>query len=399
MPDQIPALLLGENPAVLSQLREQLSDLDAASVDCHEGSLGDGVRLAREVTPDIVMVVLDGDSRRGLSVMEEIGRAYPAAQLFALSADDSTETIIAAMRSGASEFLTLPLETAQILKALIKVLALRRLTVPTTEGEIWTVYAPRGGAGVTTLAANLALEVHGKNKSVCLVDLDFQSGDLALFLNVSPTYTLVDIALNFRRLDSVFLQGTLTRHPSGVYLLGATPHNGSEETPIPVEQVSAVLGLLKSMYDVVIVDTQRALTDPTLAALMNASKVLLLVELTLPFLRGYRHTIEVLETLGVPKENVEIVLAKHGGIRAMVPVEEAKKSVELMVTHILPRDDETAIAAVNRGVPLSVVKASSPLRKAIMEMGNALRQPKSAEKSAETPKARRKGLLSGLFAS
>src|SRR4029453_18435506 len=98
MRDQIPALLLGENPAVLSQLREQLSDLDAASVDCHEGSLGDGVRLAREIAPDIVMVVLDGDSRRGLSVMEEIGRAYPASQLFALSADDSTETIIAAMR-------------------------------------------------------------------------------------------------------------------------------------------------------------------------------------------------------------------------------------------------------------------------------------------------------------
>lgn len=396
MREHIPALLLGEDPAVLTNLREQLSGLDAASVVCREGSLGDGARLARENPPDIVMVVLDGDTRRGLSLLEEIGRAAPATQLFALSHDDSTETIIAAMRAGAGEFLTLPLEPAQILKALIKVVALRRLSVPTTAGELWTLYAPRGGAGVTTLAANLALELHGKGKSVCLVDLDFQSGDLALYLNVIPTYTMVDIALNFRRLDSVFLQGTLTRHPSGMYLLAATPHTGPEAAAIPADQVRAVLELLKSMYDIVIVDTPRALSDATVTAFTSATKILLLVELTLPFLRGYRHTTEVLDNLGVPKERVEVVLAKNGGVRSAVPLEEAKKTVDLTVTHTLPRDDETALAAVNRGVPLSVVKASSPLRKAIVEIGETVRQTSNHN---EAPKARRKGLLSGLFAS
>jgi Flp pilus assembly CpaE family ATPase len=99
--------------------------------------------------------------------------------------------------------------------------------------------------------------------------------------------------------------------------------------------------------------------------------------------------------LGVPRERVEVVLAKYGGTRASVPLEEAKKSVDLTVTHTLPRDDETALAAVNRGVPLSGVKASSPLRKAIVEIGETAQQ----QTNGEAPKARKKGLLSGLFAS
>ena len=397
MADHIPALLLGSDPALLAELRIQLSGLDAASVVCREGGFDDGARLARENPPDIIMVGMDGDGRRALSLMEETSRVAPSAQLFALSHDDSTEMIVKAMRSGASEFLTLPLEPAQILKALIKVVALRRLTVPAAAGQIWTLYSAKGGAGVTTTATNLAMELHGHGKSTCLVDLDFQSGDAALFLNLTPTYTMVDIALNFRRLDSVFLQGTLTRHPSGLYLLAAAPHTGPDAATIPMEQVTAVLELLRSMYDVVIVDTPRVMGDATAAALAAASRISLLVELTLPHLRGYRRTLEVLESLEVPKERVEAVLAKDGNARAAVPLEEAQKTVELTVVHTLPRDDETALAAVNRGVPLAEVKSSSPLRKAIAELAEtAMSKPQSGQ---ETPKARRKGLLAGLFAS
>jgi Flp pilus assembly CpaE family ATPase len=149
------------------------------------------------------------------------------------------------------------------------------------------------------------------------------------------------------------------------------------------------------MYDIVIVDTPRVLSDATVTALTTATKVLLLVELTLPFLRGFRRTAEVFDSIGVPRERVEVVLAKHGGTRAAVPLEEARKTVDLTVTHTLPRDDETALAAVNRGVPLSGVKASSPLRKAIVEIAETAQQ----NGNNEAPKARRKGLLSGLFAS
>lgn len=395
MREQLPALILGADPKVLAEVKNLLGGLEATPVACSEGSFEDGLRLAKETSPDVIAIVMDGDARAGLALMEELNAALPSSYIFAISHDDSDENIIKAMRAGATEFLSLPLDRTQVLKALIKVTALRRLAHPSGKpGQIWTVYAPKGGAGATMLAANLACEVQASGgKSVCLVDLDFQSSDVALFLNVNPVYTMMDIALNFRRLDSVFLQGTLSRHPSGAYILAAPPH-GTETPHIPVEQVAGVLDLLKTMYDVVIIDTPRALSEETLAAFSAASRVLVVLELTLPFLRGYRRTLDVLDGLSVPSDRVDVVISKYGA-KSAVPIEEAKKNLGLTTTYLLPRDDDTALQAVNKGVPLSEVRPASPLRKAIADLAQTL----GATAGAPAEKKKRKGILGGLFAS
>jgi pilus assembly protein CpaE len=396
MRDQLPALLLAVDASTRAEIQALLAGNDVAAVRCTEGGLDEGMRLVREVVPDVILVVIDGDARTALSLIEEISRAAPDAQLFALSRDDSTENIVKAMRAGASEFLSLPLDRAQVLKALVKVITLRRLAVPRGPvGQVVTVYSPKGGAGVTTVAANLAVELATSGKSVCLVDLDFQAGDVALFLNLNPTYTMLDIALNFRRLDSVFLQGTLTRHASGVFLLAAPPHDTPDSAGISGEQVSAVLDLLKSTYDFVVVDTPRTLSHETMAALSSASRLLVLIELTLPFLRGFRRFRELLDALSIPRDRLEVIVSKFGGNRAAIPIEEAKKSLEVSVGHILPRDDDTALAALNKGLPLREVKGGSPLRRAIAQLAESLVHPAEATDDRK----RRKGLLGGLFAS
>jgi pilus assembly protein CpaE len=391
----LSTLLLGVDGAAITEIRTTLAGLDGVATTCTDGGFHDGLQLARAKPPDVVMVVMDGDARSALTLMEETNRVLPATQIFALSRDDTTANIVKAMRAGATEFLGLPVEPTQMLKALIKATTLNRLNQPAaTTGEIWAVYSPKGGAGTTTTAANLGIELHAElGKSVCLVDLDFQSGDLALALNMTPVYTMVDIALNFRRLDSVFLQGTLTRHPSGVYLLAAPPHGSAEGTVIPGDQIRTVLELLRSMYDVVIVDTPRALTEETLAALWTANRVVLLIERSLPFLRGYRRTMDVLGNIGVPRERIDVVIAKHTTSKAAVSLDEAKKSLDLTVKYLLPRDEETALEAVNKGLPLVDVRRNSPLRKGIAELAKALLNQQEAE-----PK-KRKNLLNGLFSS
>ena len=395
MQPSLSTLLLGVDAAAVGEIRAVLGALDGIATTCTDGSFNDGLQLARAQSPDVVMVVMDGDARSALTLMEEINRVLPATQIFALSRDDTTANIVKAMRAGATEFLGLPVEPSQMLKALIKATTLNRLNQPApATGEIWALYSPKGGAGTTTAAANLAIELHTElGKSVCLVDLDFQSGDLALALNVNPVYTMVDIALNFRRLDSVFLQGTLTRHNSGIYLLAAPPHGSTEGTVIPADQIRTVLELLRSMYDVVIVDTPRALTEETLAALWTANRVILLIERSLPFLRGYRRTMDVLGNIGVPRERVDVVIAKHSSSKAAVSLDEAKKSLELTVKYLLPRDEEAALEAVNKGLPLAEVRRNSPLRRGIADLARSLTSDGSSEKKP------RKGLLSGLFSS
>ena len=60
-------------------------------------------------------------------------------------------------------------------------------------GKIVTVFAPKGGAGKTTVSTNLAvvLNASGANR-VCLVDIDLEFGDIAIALRLAPTNTLLD---------------------------------------------------------------------------------------------------------------------------------------------------------------------------------------------------------------
>lgn len=399
MRDELPTLLLGTDAVVRADVCAEITAIGASPVVCTEGSLADGVRLAEETNAEVVAVLLDAEPGPALALIKELAEFVPSAHVFALSWDDSPETVVRAMRAGATEFLGLPLDATQTLKALLKVTALRRLAHPTrTPAEVWTVYAPKGGAGVTTLAVNLALEARAAGRrSVCLLDLDFQSSDVALFLNLNPLHTMLDVTSSFRRLDAVFLQGTLARHASGVYVL-AGPPPGAGTISIPVEHVRAVLDLLRTMYDVVIVDTPRTLAGETLAAFSAASRVLLLLDLTLPFLRGYRRTMEVLDGLGVPPERVDVIVAKHGGVRAGGPLEAATKTLGLSVAHVLPRDEEAALRALDKGAALGEVRPGSPLHRAIARLARGLLGGNDIPEE-QRGGWRRRGLLGGLFAS
>jgi Flp pilus assembly CpaE family ATPase len=120
------------------------------------------------------------------------------------------------------------------------------------------------------------------------------------------------------------------------------------------------------------------------------------MELTLPFLRGYRRTMELLDSMTIPRDRVDTIISKSNGARAAVPLDEAKKTLGVTVAHMIPRDDETALAALNKGLPLREVKGNSPLRKSVVQLAETLLAPAPAE---GTEVKRKKGLLGGLFAS
>ena len=55
------------------------------------------------------------------------------------------------------------------------------------EHQVIGVFSPKGGAGRTTIATNLALALHRETGGrVCLVDANLQFGDVGVLLNLNP---------------------------------------------------------------------------------------------------------------------------------------------------------------------------------------------------------------------
>ena len=114
--------------------------------------------------------------------------------LFALVQERSPVLMRRILRAGADELLFLPLDIGDATRALLKISETRRKAERQTGGVVVSLVSTVGGVGVTSLAANLGLALrYALNKRVAVVDLDLQTGGLAVFLNLEPERTIMQL--------------------------------------------------------------------------------------------------------------------------------------------------------------------------------------------------------------
>ena len=106
--------------------------------------------------------LIDFDGNKDLAVQMASGVLALAANhatLIALSAEESPDLILYAMRAGCTEYLTKPLQGQQLAELLRKLrerwLSTARRSIQ-TNGRVLAFIGVRGGAGATTIAVHLA---------------------------------------------------------------------------------------------------------------------------------------------------------------------------------------------------------------------------------------------------
>ena len=125
-----------------------------------------------------------------------------------------------------ADFLVKPVAPVDLVRACARVAKLEAGDEQPTEAQIYTFLPAAGGVGVTTLAiqtAMLLLNSGGQRSrpSTCLVDLDFQHGAVADYLDIEPRLNLSEIEPRPERLDRQLLEVMLSHHSSGLAVVAA----------------------------------------------------------------------------------------------------------------------------------------------------------------------------------
>jgi pilus assembly protein CpaE len=254
-------------------------------------------------------------------------------------------------------------------------------------GQVITVARGKGGMGATTLAVNLALsliEPIGKEESkrVCLLDLDIQFGDAALYLDLDPRSDLVEIVQKPTRLDTALLLGAMTEHKSGLEVLQA-PIEPMPLDALRTETVGRLIDLAQQEFDYVVIDLPLALAAWYEMALDMTDKLYLVTQLNVPAIRQTRRLIDILKDEGLYSLPVSIVLNRYvrrfnDGPR----LKQCSKALDATIDHYLVEDEATVLEAVNRGVALAQVHKRAKICRTIRDMALACRR----ELAARDPK-------------
>ncbi len=310
--------------------------------------------VIEQTAPDVGVVAIDSDPDRAIGLIQRLVGDYPDTAVLAVSESTDGHQILRTIRAGAREFLTLPLSTEDLATALGRV---SQQKFGGTDGggracDVIAVAGATGGVGTTSVAVNLAcvLSADAKN-SVALLDLDLALGDADVFLDAIPDYTLADVVQNVSRLDIQLLKQSLTKHSSGLYLL-PRPVELHDTGAITEESIRKVIGLLKASFSHLIIDLSKTYSPVDMAAIENATRVILLTQLDLPCLRNVVRLMMSFEEIEGLKSKVEIVVNRAGLDSGQISLKKAKETLGREIFALLPNDYRTMVEVRNNGVPL-----------------------------------------------
>jgi pilus assembly protein CpaE len=279
-----------------------------------------------------------------------------------------------------------PVSPVELVRACARV-AKARGDSDTTEAQIFTFLPAVGGAGVTTLAvqtAMLLLSSGGRGKtSTCLVDLDFQHGACADYLDIEPRLNINEIEPRPERLDRQLLEVMLSRHPSGLSVIAA-PNCPAEMRSFDPDVVTRLLDLVSSHFDYVVFDMPRTWFSWTDSVLLGSNKLFIVSETTVPGLRQAKQLVMAIrERLGDgPKPQVIINRFVQKMFSAALRKSDIEQAIGDAFLACIPNDYALVREAIDRGVPLEEIKKGNRITQQLKQL--VLPQPpaKSAVASA-----------------
>ena len=396
--NKISCLIIETDQEAIRHIDILARTIGSMEVRWKTASLETGTAIIRKHLPEMVIIGLGQDPDASIGAISSLSRDFPSLYLLALSEKSDSDLILRAMRAGAHDFLCKPLKEIDIRAAVEKVFKLKaaRQDKMSDGGRILSVFSNKGGNGTTTIAVNLAdalVRFHGKK--VALVDLVLSHGDVTMFFNVNPSYSIIDLAKNAQKADYDFLHTLLVKHSSGVYIL-ADPPMIEDAEHISAGQVKDVLDTLRSMFDFIIVDTPHQFDERTLTALEMSETILLVSLLNLPSLRNTQKCLDLFGRIGLRDERVRLVLSRYLP-NDEIPKDSIEGILNCPVFFAVPNDYPAVIASVNRGKLLCEISPDKEVTKSFRNLADLLVAPRVPRKAVEEP--RKKGFLGKIFTS
>jgi pilus assembly protein CpaE len=230
---------------------------------------------------------------------------------------------------------------------------------PSCSSRVITVLSPKGGAGKTTVATNLAVGLAGAMPGqVALVDLDVHFGDVPSALGLQPEHTLTDVVHSSGPADSTMLKVLMTCHSSSLYVMSSpdAPADGDEVTS---EHAAYVVQALASELAIVIVDTPGGLDELTLAAVDVSTDLLFVCGLDVASARALRKELHVLDRLGWTSQRRHLVLNRSDP-RIGLAASDIETLLGLTADVVLPLERAVTIS-MNEGAALIETDPRAPI--------------------------------------
>ncbi len=370
-------LLVSKNPSIIqatkTALAEEESSLELIQKEVAPGNL---FSVIEGVEPDVILLDYHFNDAP-FNLIDQVVVEYPKSAVIAILPSEEEINLDRVILSGARAFVHYPFEGDKLSTSVRRVVELIERNGRSRSAadepnrarfkHTYTVFSPKGGAGTSTIATNLAISLHEAFKEdVLLIDGKHLFGHLALYLNLRTGNSITDLIAQAGSLEDRLIKQVAVKHTSGINVL-PSPTSISEAQGIRPENLFTVLQALQGTFGHIVIDGGNHLDENAVTYMDASDKILLVLTPDLASMRDARLFLELAVTLGYPKDKILLIL-NQAGRKADVKESEIEDILKVDIFGTIPADENMALSSLNEGVPVILKKSRHPISRAIKKI-------------------------------
>ncbi|WP_162925197.1 AAA family ATPase [Aurantiacibacter odishensis] len=325
-----------------------------------------GAKIPEEIIQDAQVMVVEVDPAVASSMdrIKQIRGLRPNLPLVVGLRDAGVSTVRVLLRQGVEDIASVPFQLEEMLDSIANAVedSYSEVEAETELAPLIAVVKSRGGEGATTVTTHLGkhlLEWGQSGRGVCILDLDIQAGSVAPYLGVTPRRSLDDLLEAGHRLDSSVLRSVAMRRDDGIHVIAA-PFDIQPLETVDSDQLLRVIKLARQEFDFVLIDLPANWTNWNLSTLLEASQILMVVELEISSLRQAKRWLELFNSVGVNASKVAVAVNRvEKKLFGSISLRDVREALKRDVLVGLPNEGSKILTAQDQGMLCSEIQGKN----------------------------------------
>ena len=321
-----------------------------------------GLQLANKEYPDLVLLDVMIPDINGYEIARSI-RTNPATEntpIIMFTARSQVDDKVEGLEAGADAYITKPARPRELFAQVNSVLKRtpQRSSAPTPvvadKGTLIGIISAKGGIGNSTLATNLAIEIHNQSgEETILADFRPGQGTIGMDLDIQNTNGLIKLLDEEPGTDiSDFFPDVFMEHKSGIKTLLSSHHPSDSKYITHVEQFFQIAKKLPNLATYTILDLGPSLTPINAQILPECDKILICLEPSPSNVTQTRILIQDLINSGIGDGRFITVLVNRQRSGVQLSREQTENQLERKIDQIFTPAPELAYQAAANNIPI-----------------------------------------------
>jgi pilus assembly protein CpaE len=371
MNNKLTSVIVGRNVDTARSIEAMLANINWLKVGTHLSSNGhaDLVKGLHEL-PDILIVDLSDLWKEELQALDNISEEEKP-NIIVIGREENTEVMRSAMKVGAYDYLTHPLDTSRLNESLNAISSKTTRKKNEDAARLITIINGKGGSGSTMLASNLSYILAKKfDKKVALYDFHLDITSLPLYFDIDVNSSFSDTMADLEHLDEIGLKGSMVQYDDNLYILTSKRNKIRRATTIGGLSCKKLLKLSSRTFDYIVADIPFSMNEDMSVMLKYSDEVYIVTQQSIPHLNETSLIYKQIIKSGVPKDSITIIINRYKANDA-VRIDEFEQSLgNNLIT--IPSDYKAVNYSLNVGKPIYECAKRSSVSQSLIEIANSL---------------------------